>query len=111
MDVAHRDAVLAKSRGGGLAQQDRAGALKPRPDDAVLFGDMVVERRVPEGGADPGGGRQVLDSDRQTVHRPELGDVAGGKVALCGAGLFKRLLGTERDERVDRWVDAFDAIQ
>ena len=55
----------------GLADDDCAGAPHALDDDVVFGGDVVLEERRAEGGADAAGFEQVLVRDGQAVQRAQ----------------------------------------
>ena len=55
----------------GLRQHDGAGGFQPPHRFGVFIRNVVLEQRRPEGGADAGGRRDVLDAERQAVQRTQ----------------------------------------
>jgi hypothetical protein len=68
--------------------------------------DEPAELRRREGGADAGRERHVLDGDRKPVQRAER--PAGAHGHLGGARKIARLLGHQRDDRVELRIEPRD---
>jgi hypothetical protein len=92
-----------------LAEQDRAGGVESASDLGVLSRDAVGEQRARAGRADAGGVDQVLEADRHAVQRAAI--VAARELVLGGARLGEREVGGDGDERVERGVEACDALE
>ena len=89
-----------------LADADRAGGANPFDQQRVFGRHEVGENRRAERRANALGRLEILVRDRKTVQR------ANGFVArerfIRRRGSRHRLLGYQRDDRVDLGVDAFD---
>ena len=91
----------------GLAELDGPRRPEPLHHRRVLGGDIVgVEPRA-ERRPDPLRDHEVLGGERHPVERSE-GDALLREGALGGAGILHRLIGRQRDERVERGVHALD---
>ena len=91
----------------GLPEDDRAGFPEPGHDAGVLVGHETREHLGPPGRALAPGPAEVLDGHRHAVEGAPR--AAGGQLALGEARLAEDPLGVERDERVQRRVEALAA--
>ena len=99
--------VLAPQANSGvlvLASTMAPAALRRRTTSASSAGTWSLNKRGREGGADARGRRDVLDRDRQAVQGAER--LAVHDRRLRRARGIPRLLGGERDDRVELGVDA-----
>ena len=93
----------------GLGENDGAGGFQAAHDLGVLVGNVVLEKRRAEGGADARRHRDVLDADRQAVQRPER--CAAHHRVFRRACRHARLIRRERDDGVELRVQALDVRQ
>jgi hypothetical protein len=92
-----------------LADDDGARGLQPGHGQRILGGNVaLVDLRAPRG-ADPLGGREVLDGHRHAVERAERAAAPepGRRLPRCG----QRRLARQRDVRVHMRVDHVDPGQ
>ena len=92
-----------------LAEDDRAGLAQLGDHHRVGRLDVVEQNFRVAGGGQAGDVDDVLDADRHAVQR--AADVAGGDLALRGAGGIQRGVGVQVDEDVELRVELFDARQ
>jgi hypothetical protein len=90
-----------------LAEEHRAGFAKLAHDRRVLVGDPVGEDLRSRRRADPFCREQVLHRDGNAVQRAAV--APGRDLVSCFASLRARKVGGHRHERVEPWLDCFDA--
>ena len=104
--------VLAPQANSGvlvLASTMAPEALRRRTTSASSAGTWSLNKRRCKGGADARGRRDVLDRDRQAVQGAERFAVRDRRFRRARG--IPRLLGGERDDRVELRVDPFDHRQ
>ncbi len=84
--------------GRELAHQHRASVVQLRHGRRVETGDRVDAGARMPGRADTGGSVDVLEPERDAVHRSAI--VAGGDFALGGARLVERAIRCRQQIRV-----------
>ncbi len=107
---AHRvvpDRAVPELGNRGLPQQDRAGRTGTFHDDVVLVGHEVEVGRRTVAVADPPGGDEVLDRQRDPGQRAQA--LPSGQSGVHGRRLLPRGVGGQFHERVQRAVERPDA--
>src|SRR5580658_5876874 len=92
-----------------LAHDDRAGSAEFTDANRILFGDVVDQDLRVRRGWQPGDVNNVLDSNGNAVQRAAA--ASGRKFLFGGFGGIQRGIGVEADERMQSWLQLFDALQ
>ena len=90
----------------GLAQGDCAGLAEGRDHGRILVGHMLGVVPGPVGGQHAPGVDEVLDRDRNAVQQAAV--PSRRQLAISPRGLFQRLVGCHRDERIQKPVQKLD---
>ncbi len=103
-DVVEREGTHAE-----LRDEHGAGGVETLDDGGIGLRNAVAEGLRSVGGGDVGGVEQILCTPGNAVKRATI--AAGGDLAVGLPGLRERLIFGERDDAVQRRVEALEAIE